>query len=57
MEEPMYSIPVSKVIELVLLEERQNIRKYFVKILGEATAAQLDAYVPVESELLKIFKA
>jgi len=57
MEEPMYSIPVSKVIELVLLEERQNIRKYFVKILGEATAAQLDTYVPVESELLKIFKA
>jgi len=55
MEEPVYSIPVSKVMELVLMEERQKIRNYFQKILGEATAAQMDSYVPSESDVLQLF--
>lgn len=55
MEEPVYSIPVSKVMELVLMEERQKIRSHFQKILGDATASQMDSYVPSDSEVLKLF--
>ena len=55
MEEPMYSIPASKVMELVLIEERQKIRNHFTKVLGEATASQMDSYIPSESEVLKLF--
>lgn len=56
MEEPMYSIPVSKVFELVLNEERQKIRKYYLDVLGKATADIMDTYVPTESEIMKLFK-
>lgn len=54
-KEPMYSIPVSKVMELVLIEERQKIRNHFLKVLGAATADQMDSYEVTESEVLKLF--
>ena len=55
-QEPVYSIPVSKVIELILNEERQKIRKYLYDTYGEVTAKCLDTYPLTESEILKLFK-
>ena len=56
MEEPLYSIPASKVFELALNEERQKIRKHYLDTLGKATADIMDTYVVTESETLKLFK-
>ena len=55
MEEQMLQISFAKVMELVLQEERQKIRNHFLKILGAATADQMDSYVPTDSEVLKLF--
>jgi len=55
-KEPVYSIPVSKVMEIVLNEERQKIRKYLYDVYGEVTAKCLDTYPITESEILKLFK-
>ena len=55
MEDKYFEISFSKVMELVLNEERQKIRNHFMKILGSATAEQMDSYVPTESEVLKLF--
>lgn len=48
-------IPMSKVIEIVLNEERQKIRKFFLDKLGKPTADMMDAYIPTDSEVLKLF--
>ena len=56
MEEPMFSIPVSKVIELVLLDERSKIKKFLLDTYGKTTADTMDTYVPMESEIFKLFK-
>ena len=56
MEELMYTIPVSKVLELTLNEERQKIRRHFLDTLGKATADVMDSYVVTESETLKSFR-
>jgi len=56
-QEPVYSIPVSKVMEIVLTEERTKIRKYLYDSYGETTAKCLDTYPITESEILKLFKA
>lgn len=55
MEDQFFQISFSKVMELVLQEERQKIRNHFMKILGQATADQMDSYEPTESEVLKLF--
>jgi len=56
MEEPMFSIPVSKVIELVLIDERSKIKKFLLDTYGKTTADTMDTYVPMESEIFKLFK-
>ena len=55
MEDQFFTISFSKVMELVLQEERQKIRNHFLKVLGEATASQMNDYEPTESEVLKLF--
>lgn len=55
-QEPVYSIPVSKVMELVLNDERMKIRKYLYDSFGEVTAKCLDTYPITDSEILKLFK-
>jgi len=54
--EPMYSIPVSKVLQLVLNEERQKIRKFLLDTYGKVTADCMDMYVPTTSGILELFK-
>ncbi|MGV8961897.1 MAG: hypothetical protein ACOH2V_00770 [Candidatus Saccharimonadaceae bacterium] len=54
MEEVVMQISLSKAIELIRMEERQNIRKFFMDILGKPTADMLDSYVPGESEIAKL---
>lgn len=55
MEDQFFTISFSKVMELVLQEERQKIRSHFLKVLGAATADQMDSYECTESEVLKLF--
>ena len=55
MEDQFFQISFSKVMELVLQEERQKIRNHFLKVLGAATADQMDSYEVTESEVLKLF--
>jgi len=55
-EEQYYKISVPKVVELVLQEERDKIRKFYMDKLGKATADQMDSYLPTESNILKLFK-
>jgi len=52
----MYSIPVSKVLQLVLNEERQKIRKFLLDTYGKVTADCMDMYVPTTSGILELFK-
>ncbi len=55
MEDQFFQISFAKVMELVLQEERQKIRNHFLKVLGAATADQMDSYEVTESEVLKLF--
>lgn len=55
MEELMYNIPASKVMDLVLNEERQKIRNFLLATYGKTTADCMDTYVPTESEIMRLF--
>lgn len=55
MEDQYFQIPVKKVIELVLTEERAKIRKHYLDALGKPTADVMDSYIPTESDVLKMF--
>jgi hypothetical protein len=55
MDEKFFQISFEKVMKLVLQEERQKIRNFYMKALGEATASQMDSYEVTESEVLKLF--
>lgn len=55
MEEQYFKISYAKVMELVLQEEREKIRKFYLDLLGKATSDQMDNYVPQPSEILKLF--
>lgn len=55
-KEPVYIIPVSKVIELVRIEDFAKIRKHLYDVYGEVTAKCLDTFPITESETLKLFK-
>ena len=55
MEELMYTIPASKVMDLVLNEERQKIRNFLLGSYGKTTADCMDTYVPTESEVMRLF--
>lgn len=57
MEDTEYiKIPLTKVIDLILTEERHKIRKHYNDTLGKATADHMDSYIIVDCELLKIIK-
>lgn len=56
MEELFLKISVTKVLEMALIEEREKIRKYYMEVLGKPTADFMDAYVPTESSILKMFE-
>jgi len=47
-------ISFTKVIDLVLNEERMKIRKFYYDTLGKATADIMDSYVCTESEIMKL---
>lgn len=49
-------IPLIKVIDLILAEERAKIRKHYNDVLGKATADHMDSYLIVDCELMKIIK-
>ena len=55
MEEEYMKISFNKVIELILQEERQKIRTFYLNKLGKQTADMMDSYTPTESETLKLF--
>jgi len=55
MEEDYFKISFAKVMELVIKEERDKIRNYYLETLGKPTADYMDQYVPTESEILKLF--
>ena len=55
MEESYFKISFAKVLELVLNEERQKIKSFYMGVLGKPTADQMDSYVPTDSEILKLF--
>jgi predicted protein tyrosine phosphatase len=54
MEEEYMKISFTKVIDLVLNEERVKIRKFYNDMLGKATADIMDSYVYTESEIIKL---
>jgi len=56
MEEQFFQISFIKVMELVLNEERQKIRKFIKEKLGDTTADFMDVYPITESEVLKLLK-
>jgi len=55
MDEEYFKISISKVIEMVLSEERHKIRKFYMDTLGKATSDMMDTYVPSKSEILDMF--
>lgn len=54
-KEHMMHVPVSKIIELVLQEERAKIKAYYTTTLGKSYGDTMDTYVPTESEIFKLF--
>lgn len=54
-KEPVMHVPVAKVIELVLQEERAKIRAHYTNTLGKSYGDNMDTYVPTESEIFKLF--
>lgn len=55
MDEITLHVPLTKVMDLVLQEERMKIKKFYAQTLNQQTADYLDQYVPTESEVLKMF--
>ena len=55
MEDITLHISLTKVIEMVLQEERMKIKKFYATQLGQPTADYMDQYVPTESEVLAMF--
>ena len=55
MEENFFKISMTKVLDLLLSEERLKIRKYYLDTLGKATSDLMDSSVPTESETMKLF--
>jgi len=55
MEEITLHVSLTKVIEMVLQEERMKIKKFYATSLGQQTADYMDTYVPTESEVLAMF--
>ena len=55
MEDEYLKIPMTKVIDMILGEERQKIRRFFKDKLGDATSDLMDVYPVTESEILKLF--
>lgn len=55
MEDEYLKIPMTKVIGMILQEERNKIRRFYKEKLGDPTADLMDAYVETESEILKLF--
>jgi septum formation topological specificity factor MinE len=56
MTEDYVKIPLVKVIELILMEERNKIRKHYLETLGKPTSDVMDTYVIEDCEILKILK-
>ena len=55
MEDEYLKISLNKVIEMILTEERQKIRRFYKDKLGDATADMMDGYLITESEILNLF--
>jgi hypothetical protein len=54
MEEEYMKISFTKVIDLVLNEERVKIRKFYYDTLGKATADIMDSYTPTDSQIMTL---
>jgi len=55
MEDEYLKIPMTKVIDMILSEERAKIRRFYKDKLGDSTADLMDVYPVTESEILKLF--
>ena len=55
MEENFFKISFDKVMEMILIEERQKIHKFILDTLGKATADIFETYKATPSETLKLF--
>ena len=55
MEDEYLKISLNKVIEMILSEERQKIRRFYKDKVGDSTADLMDVYPVTESEILKLF--
>ena len=57
MEMEYVKIPLIKIIELVIVEERHKIRKHYLDSLGKPTADVMDSYIIEDCEILKSFSS
>lgn len=55
MDEVMFKVPLKKVLDLILSEERAKIKNFYASAVGQSAADMLNNYVPTESEVLKMF--
>ena len=55
MEDEYLKIPMTKVIDMILAEERAKIRRFYKDKVGDSTADLMDVYPVTESEILKLF--
>lgn len=56
MEDHYIKLCLLDVINLILDEERQKIRKFYSDTLGKSTADAMDSYTPEDSALMKIIR-
>jgi len=49
-------ICVIDLVELILKEERQKIKKFYLESSGKSAADLMDSYVAEDSEIIKILK-
>ena len=57
MEEIVLKLSLSKVIELILNEQRADIKKFYTNTVGQSAGDILDTYVPSDSPILNTLKA
>jgi len=57
MEEIVIKLSLSKVIDLILAEQRADIKKYYTTAISPDAGNILDAYVPSELPIASTLKA
>ena len=57
MEEMFVQISMSKIIDIILHERDEQIRKHYMDTLGKSTADLMDSFVAPPSHILSFLKA